>query len=170
MPVPRSMRASLATACPNWVFMATVSPGRCRVRSVCRKLRLSALMTHLSVDSVVSTAAVSLRAMSRRASVRRAPFTSTVSLSRSMPFERSHSSPTSPLILRSLIKPLVLTFASCRASWLMTTRFSNRGRNCTSTVRCLASAMVSVTLGRESLGCRARKLSMPRLSGHSSLT
>ena len=123
--------------------------------------RLSALMRQLTSDVVVSTAAVSLRAMSRFESERRAPFTTAVPCPRSMPSERSHSSPTRPFTLRSLIKPLVLRLARLSESSSMTTRLSNSGRNCTSAVRWPTSASVSPSW-------MTRKSSMPRSSGHSS--
>ena len=108
---PTSIRASRATSLSRFRPRFSVSPGRCTFTSVRVMLRLSALMIHFTSDAVVSTAAVSLRAMSRRASESRAPFTSIVSLSRSIPFEASHNSSSSPLMRRSLIKPLVLIFA-----------------------------------------------------------
>ena len=133
-------------------------------------LRLSALIIHLFSEVVVSTAAVSDSWMSRSASASRAPFTSTVSLSRSMPFDDSQSSFICPLMRRSLIKPLVLSLASCIESSLITTRFFNNGRNWMSAVRWPMSAMVSVTFLRESLGWSILKSSMPRSKGHSRLT
>ena len=143
--------------------MFKVSPGMWTFTSVRAMLRLSALMRHSVSVVVVSTAAVSLRAMSRLESVSRAPFTSAVPWSRSMPSERSHSSPICPLTRRSLMKPLVLSLASLTDSSLMTTRFLKSGRNCTSTDRWPTSASVSPSW-------MARKLSIPKSRGHSSLT
>ena len=133
-------------------------------------LRLSALIVHLLSEVVVSTAAVSDSWISRSASASLAPFTSTVSLSRSMPFDDSQSSFIRPLMRRSLMKPLVLSLASCIESSLMTTRLSNNGRSCMLTVRWPMSAMVSVTFLSESFGCSMRNSSMPRSKGHSRFT
>ena len=52
----------------------------------------------------------------------------------------------------------------------MITCFLSRGSSCTFTTSFLTSAMVSVTLGKESFGCSILKPSMPRSSGNSRLT
>ena len=129
---------------------------------------------------MVSTAAVSLRAMSSRASESRAPFTSTVSLSRSMPRDDNQSSCSSPFMRRSPIKPLVLSLACVIDNSSMTTRFWNSGSSCTSHTIFRTSAMVSITLGSESFldnpsgeaerGCKARNPSIPKSSGNSRFT
>ena len=157
------MSASRATACPMCALICNVSPGMWTATSVRLMVRLSALMRHSVSDVVVSTAAVSLRAMSSFESAMRAPFTVAVPWSRSMPSERSHSSPMWPFTRRSLMKPLVFTCASLTPSSLMTTRLSSSGRSCTSTVRCPTSASVSPSW-------TTRKSSMPKSSGHSSRT
>ena len=126
-------------------------------------LRLSALMIQASADVVVSTAAVSLRMMSSRASESRAPFTSTVSLSRSMPFDDNQSSCKSPLTCRSLIKPLVLSLACVTDNSSMITCFRNSGNSLTSTTIFLMSAMVSLAL-------MAMKSSTPKSKGNARLT
>ena len=145
-----SIFAFLATAFSRYVLMLRVSPGRWRASSEFLKQRLSAFIIHLVVDSVVSTAAVSLRARSIFASESRNPLISATSLSRSIPLDASQSSSIRPFILTSLMKPFVLTLAFCIESSLITTRFCNNGRNFMSTVRCPKSAMVSFTCGSES--------------------
>ena len=141
----RSISAPRATARPRYVFTLSVSPGRCRARSVLAIVRLSAKIFHFVSDWLVSAAAVSLSAMSILASASRAPFTSIVSLSRSIPFDDSQSSSSSPLILRSPMNPLVLIFAWCKDSSSMTTRFFSNGSSLTSAISSFTSAMVSVT-------------------------
>ena len=142
--------------------MSNVSPGRCRATDVRLILMESALMRQRASEVVVSTAAVSLRAMSRSASARRAPFTSTASWSKSIPLERSHNSPTWPFTRRSLMKPLVFSFACVTDSSSMTMRLLNSGRSWTSTERWPRSANVSPSW-------IIIKSSMPRSKGHSSL-
>ena len=135
------------------------------VRSLCEAQMESALIIHFMADSVVSTAAVSLRAMSRRAPDRRAPLISAVSLLRSMPFDDSRNSSSSPLTRRSLMKPLVLILACWNASSLMITCFFSNGRRRMSTTNLRTSAMVSLTCGSESFCLMARNPSIPRSSG-----
>ena len=160
----------LATAFPNARLKSMVSLGRCSVTSVRLMQRLSASITQVRSDSVVSTAAVSVRLMSSWASERRAPFTKTVSLPRSMPFDASHNSWNCPLIRRSLMKPLVLIFACRKESSSMTTFFLNSGSRRTLTTSFLTSAIVSVTSVTESFACSIRKSLMPRSSGNSRFT
>ena len=164
------MSAPRATALPSQPPTCRVSPGIRTLTAVWLMVRLSAMIFHLTSLLVVSTAAVSLRAILMRPSARRAPFTSTVSPSRSIPCDESHSSPSSPLICRSLISPSVLMRASCSDSSLTTTRFCSSGHSCTSATRWPTSARVSFCSGCVSPGLMARKPSMPRSRGNSRLT
>ena len=151
-------------------------PRRSNMRiCVFETVRLSASINQVRSDSVVSTAAVSVRLMSSWASERRAPFTRTVSLSRSMPFDASHNSWNCPLIRRSSMKPLVLIFACRNESSSMTTFFLNSGSRRTLTTSFLTSAIVSYLFPLSSFhfppsSFSTRKSSMPRSSGNSKFT
>ena len=127
-------------------------------------------MIHFTGVEVVSTAAVSVRLMSNHPSRILAPFTIAVSLSRSMPFDASHNSSKVPLMRTSLMKPLVLILACSNDNSLMIIWCLNKGLRRTSTTIFPISAIVSVTCGRESFGCKARKPSKPRFRGNSRQT
>ena len=144
-----------ASSLPIPAAMRIESPDMCTVAFVSAMSRRSSEMFQCDGVLTVSSGTVSLSATSRRAPFNSARSMCTVSSLRLMLRLRSDSSPTRPLTHAEGTKRAVLSLVSANSRRSITTLPSNNGRRRTLTVSCRASAIVSVMLRRESLGCVA---------------